>query len=472
MLTSQEFYHNDGVTRRILEYCGVPIETAREFSWERNNLGNIANTMTSQYISGWGRNLKERFGKEALSFKKENIGELIDGGNNLFRALWDTNYITFFFDVEYVCNRDPKRIYTHSKEIFWQMEPVYCTIKEVFNQYGIKPMTIATGQGYHFVFQVPWFCPETRELVNIGYLEDTVKGKYQHLTHKRDIVVSDDEGRAFDGTGKVLEFIAQDVISRLNGFNIPVGIGDLVPGNEKREMINLDLSSYPDPLHLRVMRTAFSTHDKHRKKGLILPVMVATPRYTPCNEHEIGIDEIFHNRIHFEHSAEYANAITCSMPWFGNEFGNLMRAYKSSDLFRFHQDFDATGQEHHSKWPETYDRFDTRQLPDCIKFVLENPNPNLLQPAQIQALVRVLTGKGWWHPSHVAGLIRSKYERGNWEYEWRKYDANRHARVWTRIYSGMIATGLDQRTDQNCLSRNEQGLCTSRNCKKKLEFYK
>ena len=55
---------------------------------------------------------------------------------------------------------------------------------------------------------------------------------------------------------------------------------------------------------------------------------------------------------------------------------------------------------------------------------------------------------------------------------WNKYDANRHARTFVRFYSGLLATGLDQRIDQNCSSHQDKGLCVQPNCGYSLGNYR
>ncbi|MBW2964007.1 hypothetical protein KY363_00975 [Candidatus Woesearchaeota archaeon] len=503
MLSAFEFYRDESVIRRMLEYCGVPVDVAREFRLEHGtgglsenrSLRRAASVMSAEWLAGSGDFFLRTRGKKHSSRYPEKLGELLDGGLNVFRSCWDRQSVLFFFDVEYLSHRFPGECYANQEAVFSKLEPVYRCIMDTFGEYGIKPITVATGQGYHFVFKVNSYdrhfsLPDRKvtetasRLVDLGFLEETLQGKYMHLPFhtKRRRVVEPDLGRAFDTVGKLLEFVANRVVQRAPGYGcrLPLGIGDLVPGNDKQEIINLDLSTYIEPLFTRGLRMLFSIHDKHkdpkkesdpRIRGL--PVSVAIPRYTPCNGNELGLGELFHNRHHFRNSANYAAAITAEIPDCSGGVDRLLDAYYASDLFRFHFDFDRTDQESPSDWGRTYDRFDISQLPPCIAMSLAEPNPFLLRPQHVQSLVRVLTGKGWWHPSHVAGLIRSKYERDHkWDFNWGKYDANRHARGWVRFYAGQIATGIDQRSDQNCISQQEKGLCVKPFCGYDLGSYR
>ena len=494
MDNAHDFYRDPRVISRILEYCGVPEPAVKDFFHEpgvrelagSGRIANLARQMTSEYVAGVGNWVKEyKHKSKATSRRPEEAAQLLDHDLNLFRSVWDKRSMIFFMDVEYTSGRYPGEAYTNSGRVFGLLEPVYWSIYDVLKEHGIEPLTLASGQGYHFVFKVDSFDVKgnvtsvAKRMAELGHVEATLAGKYLHIPpeEKRARVVPIDLGKAFDTTGKLLEFVTHEVIRRANryGVQLPLGVGDLNPGNNMREGINLDLSTYVEPLHTRVMRTAFSIHDKNKSDCGVghLPIQIEIPRHTPCNGNTLSLGEIHNNRRHFENSANYAGAITASIPECSEGVARLMEHYAKSSLHTFHANFDATREEHPNDWWRTYDRFDLGQIPPCVAYALQNPNPALLQPQQLQTLTRVLTGKKWWHPKHVAGLIRSKYERGhNWSYNWRKYDANTHACGWTRIYGGMLAAGIDSRVDQNCVSHQERELCTGSNCGYNIADYR
>jgi hypothetical protein len=65
-----------------------------------------------------------------------------------------------------------------------------------------------------------------------------------------------------------------------------------------------------------------------------------------------------------------------------------------------------------------------------------------------------------WHPRHIAGLIRSKYERDfGWGKYWYIYNAGCRADFYVRIFSGLFSTGRDDAVDFNCVSTREKGIC-------------
>ena len=141
-----------------------------------------------------------------------------------------------------------------------------------------------------------------------------------------------------------------------------------------------------------------------------------------------------------------------------------MAEYLKSSLYEFHHYFDSAEHDPPESWPNTYDRLDLATLPPCIAEVLAWPNPRLLQPTHIQAVTRALLSVGW-HPRHIAGLIRSKYERNHgWREDWSKYDAAMRADYYVRLFAGQIATGLDGGIDANCVSHAEKGCCVRPLC--------
>ncbi len=501
MNTPREFYSDIHVIRRMLEYCGVPSDRTKDFHphprdftvFRSRALSEITAAMTTEYISGWGEYLEHKKGKKWSSRKNHCLGELLEGEVNLFRSLWDKQSIIFLLDIEYVSKKYPGEPYLHQEATFHKLEPVYRCVWDIFDKFGIEVITLATGQGYHFVFSVnsydrPYTDPErkvtplTQELVSIGHLESTLRGKYEHLIpgKRRNRIVTADLGRAFDASGKLLEYIVHKVIRRAAeyGCNVPLSIGDIAAGNPMQETINLDLSTYVSPLYSRVTRLPFSIHSKHKDKKKDIgaghiPIQITLPRFTPELGDSLSLPNLFQFRRHFRHAAEYAAGTTTSIPESSRGVNELINAYRQSSLYQFHLEFDRTAGDEPRDWPLTYDRFDLRTLPPCVAKTLEYPNPSLLQPSQLQTIVRILTGKRWWHPKHVAGLIRSKYERDQgWEYNWHTHDAYTHAANWVRFYAGLLATGTDQRTDQNCISHQEKGMCVQPFCGYNLGSYR
>jgi hypothetical protein len=93
-----------------------------------------------------------------------------------------------------------------------------------------------------------------------------------------------------------------------------------------------------------------------------------------------------------------------------------------------------------------------------VSDLLTWPNDRLLKPAFIQRVTRALMAEGW-HPRHIAGLIRSKFENPEfgWGVNWLDYEPGTRADFYTRLFAGLAATGLDQVFDLNGISTMEKG---------------
>jgi len=70
-----------------------------------------------------------------------------------------------------------------------------------------------------------------------------------------------------------------------------------------------------------------------------------------------------------------------------------------------------------------------------------------------------------WHPRHIAGLIRSKYERDyGWGEQWLHYDPGSQADFYVRLFSGFFVAGRDELVDFNCQSNKEKQFCFDLDC--------
>jgi hypothetical protein len=86
-------------------------------------------------------------------------------------------------------------------------------------------------------------------------------------------------------------------------------------------------------------------------------------------------------------------------------------------------------------------------LPAGAREALRHPNDLLLRPVGMKRVTEALVDRGW-HPRHVAGLIRSKFERDyGWGSEWTDYSPALRADYYTRIFASQptsVATEADE----------------------------
>ncbi|MEA2081587.1 MAG: hypothetical protein U9O97_02470 [Elusimicrobiota bacterium] len=461
-----QYYKNPVIRERIGEYCGGDAADPDSF--------------TSQYLVGYGLELLREKHIEFMSAPKKHFDYLLERSLDIYRSVWDVESTLGVLDIEYFNIDNPGKVYTDPEEIFTLMEPAYIKIREVFARFNIIPLTIMTGQGYHFSFKISRFSAADKKLEKIGFVSDNLKKRYQTMKGRRKRPVSIRHGKAFDGMGKALEYAVHMVIKELaeENFAIPCVITDVAVGKSsrgQREALSFDLSMYGDPIFMRDIRCPFSTHQKHKmqwyKVGKDIAENLAPRLAIPRND--TPLKKIIETRTSPKKTIEYAKTVSCKIPDFSKELLNLLTSYEASKMGDIHRDFDGTRIHTEKEWPATYDALDPLSLPECTRLAVLLPNDNMLRPTNIQNLVRVLMFQGW-HPKHIAGLITSKYARKqyNWTENWEKYDPASRANFYVRIFSDLLLTGLDGELDLNCVSAKEMGFCLKEWCGWNLSDFK
>ena len=465
------YCHSPAVLVRILEFCGVPSRLASEITEvppllaDSVELREILNTATAEYIAACGSRLLEITRRNHAAVKTHSMGWVLDNGLDLHRSVWDREYVMGALDVEHFSKNFPGEPYLVPERAFVLLEPVYQAMNNIVRNYNIPLVVITTGQGYNFDLFLKKSSSAFEDLVALGQIEPTVLYDYEHPSPRRGRVVPEQDGKAFDAMGKIFEFLCHRILIELPSLDlsVPVVVGDIVCGNEKREAVSLDLSLYVNPLHTRSLRCPFSVYSKHLARRHIIGDVVAKrvgylfciPRRTL--DAELSLAGALNARKDMNRAIQWAKETSTRIPDQTGGFSTLIADYKKSALCDFHREFDEVKQDEASIWPRTYDRFDLKSVPPCVAQPLTHPNPLLLQPTCIRHVTRVLMAIGW-HPKHIAGLIHSKYARDyRWEVNFLRYDPSRWASVWVRMYAGMITTGVDGLMDLNCVSQQDKG---------------
>ncbi len=409
MLNQVEYYQEDTVKQRIAEYCGGNHTTPDGF--------------TSEYLVGYGEAVTwEEINREGfVSTPREGFNWILGKGLDIFRSNWDSESILGILDVEYFNMDYPGEPYLNPERTYTLLEPVYNAIMDVLARFYITPLAVISGRGYNFTSCVRMVDTRAaKELIRIGKVAPSLRAKYAVAAGRRHRPVPLEFGLAHDGMGRLNEYIAHLVIKQVRKKSLfPVVFTDLAVGigQRGREAISIDLSMYGDPLYMRDIRCPFSSYQKHRVKryavgedvARTVPVHIALPR-----NGRVSLKDLLAWRSHFRNSAEYASSVKTTIPDCSQGYEKLIRSYKRSRLYRFHKYFDSQEHDDFRLWNRTYDRFNPEELPPCVSHCLLFPNDNLLKPTNLQTLTRVLMKKGW-HPKHIAGLVRSKFER---DYKW------------------------------------------------------
>ncbi len=475
-----EYYRDPVVMARILDFYG---------GWREGRP-----VPGSRYCIGFGESELWKGNEKAYwsSSTREQIFEMTrEKGLDVFASLWRDDGTVLALDIEYFNLTYPGEAHARPERTFAKIEPVYRVIRDILARYRLEMLITMTGQGYHFTALWP-FEQEHQLLEEIGTLEDNTIKKHRYRKFKVGGETPLHIGKAFSGASRLMQYLSHQVIvecdrRRAAGekivpvvySDIPIGpVGNGIYG-EGQEAISLDLTLYSDPVYARSIRIPFSTYQKHKvmrwKVGEALasriPISTCVCRWWPGAERETPWEELLRIRRrddgrHFDLTAEYAQKVSSRLPREVGGWQEVLRAYRASDLFQFHREFDRIF--YTSRKGPGFD-FDavSRELPPCLSRALQNPNDLLLQPVFLQGIVRVLAKKGW-HPKDVGYLIYLKYRSMK---RWGYLSAEKLAYFWTELYYGALRAGADTRFDLNCVSQQERGLCWVRDCGFNLRDY-
>ena len=453
----KKYYLNKGVRKRMVEYLG----------------GDSLAEATCVYLT---RCDVQNY--DLLELKRPaELDYFLEHGLDVGRSLWDRKALLAHLDIEYVNFDFPAEPYLDLPRTFNLQEPVIKEIKAILAGYDILPLHLISGRGHHFVWQIPFHTKAFERLLEV---ENSFPGGTKNCKvycAALDETIPDDLNQAFAGLGFIMEFIAHKGKERAAGRSrLPVELTavEAGPGERGREIISIDISEYGDPLHTRMVRIPFSLYRKPWVKSIGLEQLSAgkIPQLVMIPGNGMNSRKIVEVMQNLQAAAELAARTSTRIPTVAKAMELLIAEYMQSRLRQFHLWFYAQEHEPYGRWPQTYDLTPLEMLPPCVGRALRQPNDLLLIPAYIQLLVRSMLAMGW-HPRHIAGLIRSKYERDyGWGPYWLTYDAASRADFYTRIFAGLFVTEGDNLIDFNCLSTQEKGLCASPGEHCQLERFK
>ncbi|VVM05587.1 hypothetical protein MAMC_00698 [Methylacidimicrobium cyclopophantes] len=460
----RDYYREPSVRRRIAEYCGGSPEDPEGFSCVylvRYGIGEKGDPAVSE---------------PHASVEKKRFAEILEAGGDILRSLWDRASLLGILDIEYV-NRDyPAEIFFQPAEVFSRMEPLYRTIRRSFGAYGIEPLTILTGQGYHFVFRVGKDSPAFSLLAASGSASGRLIEWGNRFAERFGRSFSFPEAAAYETLGRLFEILLHRILreydsaplegtARLPTVPTDVAVGRVSP-NGHREAVSLDLSLFGDPLPRRATRCPFSVYQKHRvlwekygeRAGRELPLPVLLPRCAKSL-----LQELLAARVDWNRAVVLAQESSVAIPDASPSILGWHKDYENSPLAQVHRRMEEN---------PIRPRPSLGALPPCVLHCLREPNPHLLKPTNLQTLTRVLLACGW-EPSEIAELVRTRYEEDyGWGDLWDKYEAATRARFYVRLFSGLVLTGTDREIDLNCISHQEKGYCWQPFCGFNLADYR
>jgi hypothetical protein len=186
----------------------------------------------------------------------------------------------------------------------------------------------------------------------------------------------------------------------------------------------------------------------------------------------MSVDDALKIRQDRHQTAELAKYSKTTIPDYTKAMERLVYGYKKSKLKKFHDWFYTQEHDPPESWPDTYNKTPLNTMPPCVRYILRYPNDLLLKPAGIEHVVRIMLALGW-HPRHIAGLIRSKYERNyGWGTMWYDYNAYLRADFYVRLFAGLIVVTQGGLIDFNCQSTKEKRFCFNPEKGCNLEHYR
>lgn len=452
MLSS--YYADPHVRARIVEFLG----------------GSTLEDATCMFVTSNGQSRHVWYDPQPA----RDLWKRVSTGPEIARSLWDRKSLVAHLDIEYVNFDFPAEAYVRPTRSFEVQRPVVRAIQEVLLDHGIAPLHLLSGRGHHFVWRVNHGSAAMTSLAGLGRVTDTLAARYACPQLPVDQTIPQDTGAAFAGLGLVLEFVAHQVMAAVDrSCEIPMELTavEAGPTGHGREVVSIDLSEYGDPLHTRSIRVPFSAYLKSQQPQRAMggECDEQSPALFMIPLHEIDERQGLLVMRDVGEVAQLARLASVRIPEQSEGTETLAAGYRESPLARFHDYFYSAEHDPPQAWPSTYDRTPLESLAPCAQQILNYPNELLLKPAGIQHVVRVLLSHGW-HPRHIAGLIRSKYERDHgWGEQWYNYDAATRADFYTRIFAGLFAAQADNLIDFNCRSTQEKGYCSELLCNGNLE---
>ncbi|MEO8362690.1 MAG: hypothetical protein ABI672_21880, partial [Vicinamibacteria bacterium] len=427
------YYQSKSVRSRIAEYCGGSPDDFRSF------------TARGLALYG-GIDLTQRVEGAPVEVPVETWPSLFKMGADVCRSLDDSSGTLIALDVDYMNHGDACEPYRDPTRTFERLEPVYATALALMADYGIKPLTLMTGRGYHLIIKAEAGGPFEASLKNLGR-------RGQGTSQSGSLPSSSGANAAHQGAGLLVEHLAHEICRSLAGrTEVPLTLLDLPPvANEP--FICLDLSAYGDVIGNRSLRCAFSGNQKARMGSLqVWPRVVAVlPR------HDETRSDLIRARADLNNAADLAETSSAAIPsvWAADGW---LASYEASGLATFHRYFDRVGVDAAGPAPAPF------LVPQCALRPLVQPNDALLEPGSLRTVALTLWARGY-HPREVAELISGRYASpDHWGDYWEHYDRATRAEFYVRIACGAIAGGIEDWDAFTCDAQRRSGYCTGSGC--------
>ncbi|MBD3378979.1 MAG: hypothetical protein GF408_00760 [Candidatus Omnitrophica bacterium] len=387
--------------------------------------------------------------------KPAELASFLRDGIDIGRSLWDKEDLIVHLDIEYVNFDFPGEPYLDPKRSYGIQEPLIKTLRNDLEGFGIEPLHLVTGRGHHFTWKIGGKTAVFRELEKIGRLPEELRKMYEKGHGPEGEHVTPGLAKAYAGLALVMEYLAgRAILSARRETPVPVKTICAPERVCERgwEAVILDLSEYGDPLHTRMIRLPFSLYLKPWEEDTLAKDDIGGKKGLSCVIPGGGMKPEDFAKASGDPSRIIDLALRSEMfiPEAAGGTGAVIKEYKTSGTKHYHDWFFSREQYLPEEWPRTYDLFSHKGMPACARNILEEPNDLLLKPPCQEMLIKVLMSLGW-HPRHIAGLFRSKYERNHgWGDMWYRYNAVSRAEFYCRTVAEGIFNGTDDLSGFDC----------------------
>jgi hypothetical protein len=350
-------------------------------------------------------------------------------------------------DIEIFLENENHLLYETPKtqrQLFDQILPVIRFIENFLRTRGLPYLLDYTPSGVHILFQNILGHRAWEDVRRIGFVEEDLAKACSYIDRndiRRWYGVSLEAASVFSGLGKLAEFIS---LATLNAFqdNEAKGMLPVTISDSYERCINIDNSWNEGSPFMRCIRSPFSLHKKNQEKyGFAQhpPLVDVIGTFFDGNraQEPADIDFILECMWDLEKAAGHASNFSGEIPCSNESLIDLVREYQSSDLYRFHQDFEQ--QEDLPKGIAVERAKGEGKISDWTRDIIYHPNPSALQPKKMIWMVQDFLINAGWQAKHIANVLRDLYQNPaiGWTQDFFKYPSEEKANYWARTYSAV-----------------------------------
>ena len=380
-------------------------------------------------------------------------------GSDLYRSILDRKHSLFAIDLEYANAEFPGEIFHHPKETFPKLEPLRTAVKNALDEFKIAYLEHMTAQGYHLITSITKKSISYQTLLNIGTKLNllpsaTALRLIKESPKQTNSIIRD--SIVFAALGLLADYIRHHIKQNTYPPTEPTDIFD------QNEIAIFDTTAYGYLITRRTTRCAFSLHSKPTRYPIydyhgVPLVTLPTKGLTFDKLLEIRSD----STNDYQQAVKLAERSDTHIP--SADLTILIDAYANSSLYRSHRKLaDELASETFSDNQQTdtlkairehcpklsqktvfweslpkpnWDNIRAAALSVDTWRILLQPNPLMLQPANLRLMIRELQNKKFTCPQIIA-LIVEKYEQNyGWPADLAKNDPTLRAAYWVRTFA-------------------------------------